>query len=104
MFGSAMVLGFNTSSSSQFINVLAVTKRGSHSQSNPEVIVAGTVPETDFTCNDTGVCRSGDYGGASPDPASDTGGHDGVVWQTNQFPGSSWHTWNFAGRPSTSPK
>jgi hypothetical protein len=103
MFGSSMVMGFNTSSSSQFINVMAVSKRHGHGQSPQEVIKAGTVPETDFTCAG-GVCRSGDYGGASPDPASDTTQADGVVWQTNQFPGSIWHTWNFAGRPSPAPK
>jgi hypothetical protein len=103
MFGSSMVMGFNTSSSTQFINVMAVSKRGTHEQSPQEVIKAGTVPETDFSCSG-GTCRSGDYAGASPDPASDTTKADGVVWQTNQFPGSSWHTWNFAGRPSPAPK
>ena len=103
MFGSSMVLGFNTSSSTQFINIMAVSKRGTHGQTGQEVIKAGTVPETDFTCAG-GTCRSGDYGGASPDPASDTTKSDGVVWQTNQFPGTDWHTWNFAGRPSPAPK
>ncbi len=29
-FGSSMVLGFNTSSSTQFINIMAVSKRGTH--------------------------------------------------------------------------
>jgi hypothetical protein len=98
-FGSSMVLGFNTSSSTQFINIVAVSKRGTHAQTGQEVIKAGAAPQTDFTCAG-GTCRSGDYAGASPDPASDTSKSDGVVWQTNQFPGSSWHTWNFAGRPS----
>ena len=102
-FGSSMVLGFNTSSSAQFIDIVAVSKRGTHGQSGQEVIKAGTAPQADFTCA-TGVCRSGDYGGASPDPASDVTKSDGVVWQTNQFPGANWHTWNFAGRPNTSPK
>jgi hypothetical protein len=102
-FGSSMVLGFNTSSSTQFINIVAVSKRGTHGQSGQEVIKAGTAPQTDFTCA-SGICRSGDYGGASPDPASDVTKSDGVVWQTNQFPGADWHTWNFAGRPNTSPK
>ena len=97
-FGSSMVLGFNTSSSTQFINIVAVSKRGTNAQSGQEVIKAGTAAQTDFTCAG-GTCRSGDYGGASPDPASDTTKSDGVVWQTNQFPGSNWHTWNFAGRP-----
>jgi hypothetical protein len=103
MFGSGMVLGFNTSSPTQFINIMAVSKRASHGQSGQETIVAGTEAEDDFTCAG-GTCRSGDYGGASPDPASDPAKADGVVWQTNQFPGSDWHTWNFAGRPSSAPK
>ncbi len=103
MFGSSMMLTFNTSSTAQFVNVVAVSKRGSHGQSGLEVIKAGTEPHDDFTCV-PGPCRSGDYAGASPDPASDTTKADGVVWMTNQFPGTIWHTWNFAGRPSTAPK
>ena len=102
-FGGSMVLGYNTSSSTQFINVMAVSRRAGKGQSDPEVIKAGTEPQTDFSC-DSGTCRSGDYGGASPDPASDTSKSDGVVWMTNQFPGTDWHTWNFAVRPSSAPK
>jgi hypothetical protein len=102
-FGSSMVLGFNTSSSTQFLNIVAVSKRGNHGQSPQELILAGAAPQNDFTCAG-GLCRSGDYAGASPDPASDTTKSDGVVWLTNQFPGNDWHTWNFAGRPSPSPK
>ncbi len=44
-FGSSMVLGFNTSSSTQFINIVAVSKRGTHGQSGQEVIEAGTAPQ-----------------------------------------------------------
>lgn len=98
-FGSSMVLGFSTSSSTQFINVVAVSKKGANAQTAQELIKAGTGPQNDFSCPG-GLCRSGDYGGATPDPASDATKSAGVVWLTNQFPGSTWHTWNFAGRPS----
>jgi hypothetical protein len=101
-FGSSMVLGYNTSSSTQFLDVVAVSKRGSLGQTAEEVIKAGTVPQNDFSCPG-GTCRSGDYAGATPDPASDTNASDGVVWLTNQTPGNDWHTWNFAGRPSAPP-
>jgi hypothetical protein len=109
MFGSAMALGYNRSSSSQLTQIVVVTKVGTGAVSAPAVIKTSTGPVNDFACGrpprPADLCRWGDYASATPDPASDVSLARGQVWLTNAWSvGSSgsnadWRTWNWAVRP-----
>ncbi len=80
-FGDAMVMGFNTSSSTTFPAIRMVSQLGSNAQSGFTLVVASPGKNVDFSCKPT--CRWGDYSGASPDPVA-TGTH-GQVWLTNTY-------------------
>ena len=104
-FGSAMALGFNTSSASADVAIQTVSKRGLNAQSGFTKVQQSPGPNEDFTCS---PCRWGDYAGASPDPAAATGGSavTGQVWFTNQWNRAStdninidWTTWNWSVIP-----
>jgi hypothetical protein len=96
--GSAMVLGFNTSSSSAYPAIQMVSKTGSHSQSAFVMVEQATTFHTDFTCKPT--CRWGDYSGATPDPAADLSSAKGEAWLTCQLTiGTRWNTWNWEAKP-----
>jgi hypothetical protein len=98
--GSAMVLGFTTSSSSAFTAAQMVSKVGAAAQSGFVMVHASTVPDTNFGCVQLGYCRWGDYGGASADPASSLGGATGDVWLSNQYTtGTADATWNWQAHP-----
>ncbi|MBV8951182.1 MAG: hypothetical protein JOZ99_09930 [Actinobacteria bacterium] len=102
-YGDSMVLGFNTGSSTQPVDVEMIAKSGANAPSAPVVVKTSTGPISDGACNDAehpGVCRWGDYSGASPDPASDAGQAHGVVWFTNSFAANTHsHSWNWSARP-----
>jgi hypothetical protein len=105
LFGSNMVLDFNTSSTAQFADIRMVSKIGAGAVSSAVVIKASTVALKDFTCSPQ-PCRWGDYAAATPDPRAPTGGATGQVWGTSQFvkaTGSAfaagWGSWNFAATP-----
>ena len=82
--GASMVLGFTTSSANDCPAAQMVSKVGPNPQSAFVVVRAPGVPLLDFSC--VPICRSGDYGGATPDPAAPLGGRTGSVWLTNEVP------------------
>lgn len=105
-YGSAMALGFNTSSSGTPITIQMVSKVGLGSQSAWTMVKQSTGPNEDFTCSASSPCRWGDYAGASPDPVNGGSFATGQVWFTNQWNTKStdvtnidWTTWNWAARP-----
>jgi hypothetical protein len=103
-FGSAMVMGFNTSSSQDFPAIQMVSKIGGGAQSGFVLVKQSSGANIDFSC---GVCRWGDYSGATSDPSpSLLGGAKGRVWLSNQWDiaGSDssdvdWRTWNWQATP-----
>ncbi len=108
-YGNAMALGFNTGSSTQAVDDRVVTKVGTGTMSGIVVVNSSTGPLSDGGCNTSehpGVCRWGDYSGASPDPSSDTSQSQGVVWFTNAYSVphtgafSDYRTWNWTVRPA----
>ena len=103
-FGSDMVLGFNTSSTTTFPAIQMVSKVGSGAQSAFVLVKQSPGKNVDFTCKP--VCRWGDYGGASPDPAASPTGSTGTVWLSNQWNvrsldpiSADWRTWNWSATP-----
>lgn len=103
-FGSNMVLGFNTSSSTSYSAIQMVSKLGADPQSGFVMVKQSPGKNIDFSC--TPVCRWGDYSGASPDPGASPTGATGQVWLTLQWNRSSrnsmnvdWQTWNFGATP-----
>jgi hypothetical protein len=110
-FGGDMVLGFTTSSATDFPAIQMVSKLGSNPVSSFVLIQQSPGYDEDFDCplEPGGKCRWGDYSAATPDPKADTGGSAGVVWLTNMWTadatttggttGVSWRTWNWATTP-----
>jgi hypothetical protein len=103
-FGSNMVLGFNTSSSAEFIDIQMVSKIGAGAQSAP-VLVETSLGETfDHSCCPN---RWGDYSSATPDPAAPQNAATGQVWLTQMYTDDSppanrdtdWRTRNWGARP-----
>jgi hypothetical protein len=101
-FGSDMAMTFNTSSSSTHPAIKVVSKLGGASQSAPVTVKTSPASLDDYTCS-TGICRWGDYAGATPDPAPPSG--SSRVWMVNEWvlsPSPSpadWGSWNFAVTP-----
>jgi hypothetical protein len=96
-----MVLGFDTSSSTTYVAVRMVSKRGGGAQSAFVVIHKSTAPfDPPGTCGSLG-CRWGDYSGATPDPAADLTARHGRVWLTSEHTNgdSSRPTWNWEALP-----
>lgn len=103
--GSAMVIGFNTSSASTYSAIQMVSQRGTGPQSGFVMVKQSLGPNVDFSCGSSlpNVCRWGDYGGATPDPLKI---HGGQVWLSNEWnnpatDGSNpvWQTWNWSASP-----
>lgn len=83
--GSAMVLGFDTSSATTYAAIQMVSKKGSNSQSAFVLVVQSSAPlDPPGSCGDLG-CRWGDYSGATPDPAASLIATKGRVWLTNEY-------------------
>lgn len=104
-FGSNMVVGFNTSSTTQRPDIRMASKIGAGAttfQATP--IRSSAFSLNDFTCT-SGTCRWGDYSAATPDPATPSTATRGRVWLTNMFVRSStttssgWGTRNWAATP-----
>lgn len=97
--GDSMVMGFNTSSTSQCPAVVMVSKVGSNPQSPMVTVQSSPDALLDFSC--VPVCRWGDYGGASPDPAAPLDDPHGAVWLANEIvlPGGGGGTWIWRALP-----
>jgi hypothetical protein len=58
-------------------------------------------------CIELGICRWGDYSGASPDPGASQTGTEGHVWLTQMWSkgggpnagAAEWGTWNWQATP-----
>jgi hypothetical protein len=99
--GGAMVLGFNTSSLSEYVAVQMVSKKGSNAQSAFVLVKRSNLPFNPVgACGSLG-CRWGDYSGATPDPAASLGAPTGEVWLTNEWTDgpSARPTWNWEAIP-----
>ncbi|HET7478985.1 MAG TPA: hypothetical protein VFJ72_05650, partial [Rubrobacteraceae bacterium] len=84
-FGSSMILGYNSSSATQFPSVQMISKVGSNAASAGTLVKASAASLQNFDCSDPnfpGVCRWGDYSAATPDPGSSTTTTHGQVWLT----------------------
>lgn len=105
-FGSAMVLGFTTSSASAAPAIQMVSKIGANAQSAFVLIKQSPGPDEGFDCFELGRCRWGDYSGAVPDPRASLTGPTGKVWLTNMWASgdtdplaATWRTWIWRATP-----
>jgi hypothetical protein len=97
-FGESMAMGLNASATNLRASILAASRLGAAATGFKFVLQSPAVLN-DFTC-DFGVCRWGDYSGATPLPINVPSWTRGVILHTNQFvraPGgavSGWATIN----------
>jgi hypothetical protein len=107
-FGSNMVMGFNTSSTTAYPAIQMVSKVGSDPQSGFVLVQQSPGKNDDFTCYSPygPPCRWGDYSGASADPAADPAGTTGAVWLSDEWnvasadsSGMDWRTFNWKAVP-----
>jgi Fibronectin type III domain len=110
-FGADMVMGFNTSSSTQDTAIQMISKVGSNPQSGFVMVQQSPGIEDDYSCYSPygPPCRWGDYSGASADPAASPSGSTGNVWLSGEWnvastdsSGVDWRTWNWKATPGTS--
>ncbi|MFA5890964.1 MAG: Calx-beta domain-containing protein [Actinomycetota bacterium] len=101
-FGDGMVVGFNTSSATEYVAIQMASKVGDEPISSWTVIKQSTGSNDDFGCAVVDPCRWGDYSGATPDPVADPARAHGSVWLTNTWVEatvgtsvSDWRTWNW---------
>jgi hypothetical protein len=79
--GDAMVLNFDTSSSTTFPTIRMLSKIGAGAQSGSVLIKSSPGPLSGFDCDSaTRLCRWGDYAAATPDPSTAN-----QIWQVSQF-------------------
>ena len=103
--GRSMVMGFNTSSASTYAAIQMVSQRGTGAQSGLVLVKQSIGPNVDFSCGSSvpDVCRWGDYGGATPDPLTSSGGRVwlSAEWNNPATDGSVpvWQTWNWSAKP-----
>jgi hypothetical protein len=95
--GGAMVLGFTTTSRTSFPADQMVSKIGPAAQSAFVLVKQSSTFYSDFSCRP--VCRWGDYGGATPDPAALATAANGNVWLSNEWDNRAWMTWNWEAFP-----
>jgi hypothetical protein len=106
-FGGDMVIDVVQSSASTLPAIEVASKIGSGAISPLTTIATSAAADTGFDCiQNGGLCRWGDYAGASPDPAAPTTATVGQVWGSSMLgaPGgnsssSGWTTRNFAIKP-----
>ena len=100
-YGSHMVMGFSTSSSTEYSAIQMVSKNGADGQSPWVMIKQSPGYNQDNSCNQT--CRWGDYGGAAADPVISAGGQVWLSGEWNVASGSAtdkdWRTWNWSATP-----
>lgn len=84
--GDAMVLTFNTSSTTEYVAVRMLSKVGTASASPWVTVRTSPGYMNDFTCHfpHGPRCEWGDYPGASPDPLPQAGVR-GFVWLVNEW-------------------
>ncbi len=115
------VIDYNTGGSGQNVDIEAQSRSSGDpagTMSSTVTLSTSTAVDSDFSCpsqpfgaaNGSGLCRWGDYAGASVDPANPD-----VVWGSNQVNGptgafisrfgdeSQWQTQNFALTPASAP-
>jgi hypothetical protein len=105
-FGSNMIVGFDTSSSSQPPTISMVSKVGANTQSAIVTVISGG-SDIDYSCPNAGdTCRWGDYSSATPDPKASTTAATGSVFMTNMYASgatstsqSNWLTENWKATP-----
>jgi len=106
--GGNMVLGFNTSSNTEYATVQMVSKVGAQPVSGFVKLFTSPGPDQGLDCVGLGgACRWGDYAGALPDPAASLSAPTGRVWlsamtSTGGAPSSTkgeWSTFNWAATP-----
>jgi hypothetical protein len=99
--GNAMVMNFNTSSTTAFPSIKMLSKVGAGAQSGQVSVFNGTKPLGGFDCS-VNPCRWGDYAAATPDPSTAN-----RIWNVSQYgigsastagPATS-RTWNFIATP-----
>lgn len=110
-FGSDFVLGVTTSSSSAFAAAQMVSKISSAAQSALVSVHKSPGNDQGFDClpvlDTPGLCRWGDYSGATPDPAASHTAATGRVWLTQMYStgggenasAAEWGTWNWEAAP-----
>ncbi|HEY3209177.1 MAG TPA: hypothetical protein VGL18_05215 [Actinomycetota bacterium] len=105
-FGDAFVVGFNTSSASDFVRIQMVSQWADNAMSEFVEVKASPGYNFDFSCASPSFpCRWGDYSGATPDPASNQYSNHGRVWLSNQWNVASnnddadWRTYNWGTNP-----
>jgi hypothetical protein len=104
-FGNGFLLQYSRSSTNAKISIASASKVNNGSVTGELVLKTSPDVIDDGSCRG-GVCRWGDYAGASPDPASNTTASNGVVWAVNAWAQASsgtsadWRTQNFALRVS----
>lgn len=106
-FGSDMVLGVTTSSSSANAADQMVSKIANSAQSALVSVHASPGTDQGFDCIQLGTCRWGDYSGATPDPAASHTNATGRVWLTQMYStgggrnpnAAEWGTWNWEAAP-----
>jgi hypothetical protein len=88
--GDAMVIGFDTSSRTQYVAIRMISKSGSEPMSRSVLVRRSPGIDNDFTCHfPLGPrCSWGYYSGASPDPVPSEGPH-GRVWLANEWTNAS---------------
>jgi hypothetical protein len=108
MFGNAMALTVDTSSSTTHVAIRYATKIDGGNESALTLVKASSAAYQSFDCTASGAtCRWGDYPGAAPDPAARSAATYGAVWMTNMWNvanpnptgGTAWRTWTFRTRP-----
>jgi hypothetical protein len=106
-YGSAMVLGFTTASTTSAPAIRVVSKVGAAATSAFVKIVQAPGPDMDYTCPNPGdTCRWGDYSSMKASPISPTGAATGQVWGTNMWDSgvqnataAHWRTENWISMP-----
>jgi len=106
-FGSDMVMGFTTSSSTTFAADQMVSKIGTGAQSGFVLVHQSPGADQGFDCQQLGICRWGDYPGASPDPGASQTATTGRVWLVQMWSkgggvnngAAEWGTWGWQAAP-----
>jgi hypothetical protein len=106
-FGSDMVMGFTTSSAGAFPADQMVSKVGAGAQSGFVLVKQSPGADQGFDCVQLGICRWGDYSGATPDPGSSLTAARGHVWLVNMWAkgggvnpaAAEWGTWVWQAAP-----
>jgi hypothetical protein len=102
-FGDSMVMGYSSSSPTLFPQVRMVSKVGAAPQSPPVLVKSSGTFYRAPDCGG-GLCRWGEYAGATPDPLPASG--PSRVWLVNQLAISpspatapGWKPWNWVAVP-----